>query len=139
MGVNVGEGEELVKYFGGCHCGAIQWELTAPRNIDASECNCSVCHKSGHLGIIVPRSRFVLLQGENNLSEYQFNTKVAKHFFCKTCGIKSFYVPRSHPEGISVNARCIDQECLKDLEVNPFNGREWEKYYPEGRGERLPS
>jgi hypothetical protein len=129
--------DKLVAHQGGCHCGAVRWELQVPQVIRASECNCSVCYKSGHLGVIVPRSRFRIIQGETNLHEYQFNSKVAHHYFCKTCEIKSFYIPRSHPEGVSVNARCIDKELIKDLVIKPFNGQEWEKQYPDGRGEYL--
>jgi hypothetical protein len=93
-----------------------------------------MCSKSGYLHIIVPKSRFRLLQGAEFLTTYSFNTHVAKHLFCSVCGVKSFYVPRSHPDGYSVNARCLDEGTVEALIIEPFNGREWEAEYPEGRG-----
>jgi hypothetical protein len=93
-----------------------------------------MCSKSGYLHLIVPKSRFRLLQGEESLTTYTFNTQVAKHSFCSVCGIKSFYVPRSHPDGYSVNARCLDDGTVETLTIEPFNGREWENQYPQGRG-----
>ena len=118
----------MVKHRGGCHCGRVRFELSAPEDIVVSQCNCSVCSKSGYLGLPVPRSRFTLLAGEDALCTYTFNTGVAKHLFCRHCGIKSFYVPRSHPHGYNVNARCLDPGTVKSMTVRPFNGREWEKH-----------
>jgi hypothetical protein len=100
-----------------------------------SECNCSICSKAGYLHLVVPAAQFKLLSGNEALRTYTFNTHTAKHLFCSVCGIKSFYVPRSHPDGISVNARCIDSETIEELTVTPLNGREWEAQYPKGRGE----
>jgi hypothetical protein len=100
-----------------------------------SECNCSICDKAGYLHLVVPADRFKLLSGSDTLRTYSFNTHTAKHLFCSVCGIKSFYVPRSHPDGISVNARCIDSETIEELTVTSLNGREWEAQYPKGRGE----
>ena len=94
-----------------------------------SECNCSVCSKTGFLHLIVPKSSFRLLQGAEVLAEYTFNTGTAKHLFCKVCGIKSFYVPRSHPDGYSVNARCLDPGTVTRMQVRPFDGQNWEKFY----------
>jgi len=82
---------------------------------------------TGYLHLIVPKSAFRLVQGEEQLTDYRFNTGVAKHFFCSHCGIKSFYVPRSHPDGVSVNARCLDPETITSTEVIPFNGQNWEE------------
>jgi hypothetical protein len=115
-----------VVHAGGCHCGRVRFEVTAPASISAAECNCSICAKSAYLHLIVPKSRFRLLQGEEFLTNYTFNTGVAKHFFCKVCGIKSFYVPRSHPDGISVNARCLDPGTVEQMVVRPFDGVNWE-------------
>ena len=111
--------------------------MDAPAAVTASECNCSICARTGYLHLVVPRSRFRLLQGSESLTTYTFNTGTAKHLFCSVCGIKSFYVPRSHPDGYSVNVRCLDPSRIERVEVKPFNGREWEKQYPEGRG-KLP-
>ena len=117
----------MVKHSGGCHCGRVRFEITAPADILVSQCNCSICSKSGYLGLPVARSRFKLLQGEDCLSTYTFNTGVAQHLFCRYCGIKSFYVPRSHPQGFNVNARCIDAGSIRSMTIRPFNGQEWEK------------
>lgn len=123
---------------GGCHCGRVRFEVDAPAELTASECNCSICAKSGYLHLIVPRSRFRLLRGSEFLTTYTFNTGTAKHLFCSVCGVKSFYVPRSHPDGYSVNVRCLDAVTLDHIEIKPFNGLEWEKQYPEGRGKLPP-
>ena len=117
----------MVKHSGGCHCGSVRFAVTAPAHIVVSQCNCSICSKSGYLGLPVPRSRFKLLRGEDCLTTYTFNTGVARHLFCRYCGIKSFYVPRSHPHGFNVNARCIDAGSIRSMIIRPFDGREWEK------------
>jgi hypothetical protein len=116
-----------VLHRGGCHCGRVRFEVEAPAAIEVSECNCSICRRSGYLHLIVPRERFRLLSGEAALVSYRFNTGVAEHLFCGTCGVKSFYVPRSHPDGISVNARCLDEGSVASLSVRPFDGANWEQ------------
>jgi hypothetical protein len=125
----------VITHGGGCHCGRVRFEVIAPKSLRVSECNCSICSKAGYLHLVVPAARFKLLSGNDALTTYSFNTHTAKHLFCSVCGIKSFYVPRSHPDGISVNARCIDSETIEELTVTPLNGREWEAQYPNGRGE----
>jgi hypothetical protein len=117
----------MLTHSGGCHCGRVRFEVTAPAQLEVVECNCSICSASGFLHLIVPAERFKLLRGGDALTTYTFNTGVAKHLFCRICGVKSFYVPRSHPDGFSVNARCIDSGTIQSLTVSPFNGREWEK------------
>ena len=114
-------------HVGGCHCGRVRFEVTAPSEVQVSECNCSICSSAGYLHLIVPRSRFSLLQGKDSLSTYTFNTGIAKHFFCKVCGVKSFYVPRSHPDQYSVNFRCLERESFSQVSVVPFDGRNWEE------------
>ena len=104
----------------------MRFEVTAPAAISVAECNCSICAKSAYLHLIVPKERFRLVQGDDALQTYTFNTGIAKHFFCKVCGIKSFYVPRSDPDGISVNARCLDPGTVTQIKVRPFDGRDWE-------------
>ena len=111
---------------GGCHCGAVRFEVEAPEDLEVTECNCSICSKSGYLHLIVPNSKFRLLSGESNLQTYTFDTHEAKHLFCKTCGIKSFYIPRSHPDGISVNVRCLDDSTIKSVKIEQFDGKNWE-------------
>jgi hypothetical protein len=111
---------------GGCHCGRVRFEVIAPAAIAVDDCDCSMCSKVGFLHLIVPKERFKLLQGSDALTTYTFNTGAAKHLFCAICGVKSFYVPRSHPDGISVNARCLDEGTVESMSVKPFNGRDWE-------------
>jgi hypothetical protein len=118
---------------GGCHCGRVRFEVIAPAKLEVADCNCSICVKYGYLHLIVPADRFRLISGREALSTYSFNTHTAKHFFCSTCGVKSFYIPRSHPEGISVNARCIDSDTVESMSVKPFDGRDWEKGRAEYR------
>ena len=126
---------DMVTHRGGCHCGRVRFEVVAPAKIDVSECNCSMCGRTGYLHLIVPADRFRLVSGEDALKTYTFNTQTAKHLFCSTCGIKSFYVPRSHPDGYSVNARCIDSGTIEEMTVKQIDGRNWEAQYPKGRGE----
>jgi hypothetical protein len=124
----------VVTHTGGCHCGRVRFEVDAPAQLQVDDCNCSICSKAGYLHLIVPASRFRLLSGADVLTTYTFNTNTAKHLFCRVCGIKSFYVPRSHPDGFSVNARCLDPGTITGTTVRHINGREWEQQYPEGRG-----
>ncbi|MGQ0800047.1 MAG: GFA family protein [Pseudomarimonas sp.] len=107
---------------GGCHCGRVRFELEAPARIEALDCNCSICAKSGFLHLIVAKTDFRLLNGESDLSEYRWGTGLARHLFCRHCGVKSFYVPRSHPDGIDVNVRCLDSGSIAELVVTPFDG-----------------
>src|ERR1700761_6054739 len=116
----------LVTHAGGCHCGRVRFEVAAPARIDVADCNCSMCGKVGFLHLIVPKDRFRLVSGHDSITTYTFNTGVAQHYFCSTCGVKSFYVPRSHPDGVSVNARCIDSGTIESMTVRPFDGRNWE-------------
>ena len=112
-------------YQGSCHCGAVSFEVEAPENLEADDCNCSICSKSGFLHLIVAKRDFKLLTGEDDLQTYTFNTGVAKHTFCKTCGVKPFYTPRSNPDGVTVNARCLDT-TPGSLTVMGFDGQNWE-------------
>ncbi len=117
---------------GGCHCGRVRFEVEGPPEIEVTECNCSVCSKSGYLHYIVPKTQFRLLSGRDDLVTYRFNTGVAEHMFCRICGIKSFYVPRSHPDGVSVNARCIDPDTVAEISVvRRFDGANWEQRIAE--------
>jgi hypothetical protein len=114
-------------YEGGCHCGRVRFRVTA--DLDrVTACNCSICTKKGILHLIVPRDRFELLSGEGELTTYRFNTGVAQHLFCRTCGIHSYYVPRSDPDKIDVNVRCLDLDGVDvaRLPVAGFDGRHWE-------------
>jgi hypothetical protein len=112
---------------GGCHCGAVRFEAALPAAVEAQACNCSMCEKVGFIHVIVPESRFRLTQGSDRLSHYSFNTGVAQHMFCATCGVKSFYRPRSNPDGWSVNARCLDDVDGLDIRIEAFDGKHWEE------------
>ena len=117
----------MIRHTGGCHCGQVRFEVLAPAELEVADCNCSICAKSGYLHLIVPRSRFKLLSGAERLTTYRFNTGTAEHLFCAVCGVKSFYIPRSHPDGYSVNARCLDPGTVSALRVKPFDGQHWEQ------------
>lgn len=111
---------------GGCHCGAVRFTVELPDAIEVEDCNCSICRMSGNIHVIVPASRFSLLSGEDSLTDYTFNEGVAKHLFCKTCGVKSFYIPRSNPDGVAVTWRCLDDWDTLLVTVCPFDGVNWE-------------
>lgn len=120
-------GGKLKKTFhGGCHCGAVRFAVEADENFKAVRCNCSICAMTGFLHLIVPSSDFRLLQGGDMLATYSFNTRTAKHQFCSVCGIKSFYVPRSNPDGYSVNVHCIDGMAGREADED-FDGQNWEE------------
>ncbi|BFZ04727.1 hypothetical protein BsWGS_07766 [Bradybaena similaris] len=118
---------KLVEYTGGCHCGAVRFKVQAPENLVAHDCNCSICVKKQIKGFIVPESQFTLLQGEDNITTYTFNTKKAQHTFCKTCGVESFYTPRSSPNGRSINYYCLDPGTYKSVTLVQFDGVNWEQ------------
>ncbi|MFN0024959.1 MAG: GFA family protein [Parvularculaceae bacterium] len=111
---------------GGCHCGAVRWEAETGDAVVVDACNCSICAMTGFVHLIVPASRFRLIAGADALSAYSFNTGVARHLFCKVCGIKSFYVPRSNPDGYSLNLNCMDRAQFASIEVRAFDGQNWE-------------
>ena len=121
------DADGLVTYRGGCHCRRVRFEVDAPRRLRVQDCNCSLCRMSGFWHLIVPASRFRLLSGAEVLTEYTFNTGVAKHRYCSVCGVKSFYIPRSNPDGVDVNARCLDEGSLGEIEIEPFDGQNWEQ------------
>ena len=112
---------------GGCHCRAVRFEVELPDSIEVEDCNCSICRMSGNIHVIVPLKHFHLVKGQDILQEYTFNTGIAKHKFCKCCGVKSFYIPRSNPDGIAVTWRCLDHWDKLDVTVSKFDGVNWEK------------
>jgi len=126
----------MTKHTGGCHCGRVRFEVEAEEDIEVSECNCSICAKSGYLHLHARKETFTLLSGADDLVTYTFNTGVAKHLFCRVCGVKSFYVPRSNPNGYSVNARCLDPGTVRSMRLRQFDGQNWETAVVELR-ERL--
>ena len=119
--------DSLIVHRGGCHCGRVRFEVDAPARIDALDCNCSICRTSGFVHLIVPKARFRLVSGADALTEYTFNTGAAKHRFCRVCGVKGFYIPRSNPDGVDVNVRCIDEGTLESVRVILFDDGERER------------
>ena len=117
---------ELMAYQGGCHCGAVRFRALVDRH-EAILCNCSICTKKGFLHLILPKERFSLLRGEGALATYTFNTRVARHMFCRICGVHPFYTPRSHPDGVDVNVRCLDGDVVERFHITPFDGAHWEE------------
>ena len=118
--------DKSVTYEGGCHCGAVRFRVIVDQH-QAIDCNCSICTKKGFLHLIVPPEKFTLLTSEDVLTTYTFNTGVAKHIFCRVCGIHSFYRPRSHPDHIDVNVRCLDGNVISKFEIKSFDGANWEE------------
>jgi hypothetical protein len=116
------------------HCFTVSLDSNAQCGVD--ECNCSICTKKGYLHWIVPRESFQLLTPAENVSTYTFNTGVAKHHFCPNCGVAAFYIPRSDPDKIDVNARCLDGVELDGLKVERFDGRNWEEAIKDHRAAR---
>ena len=124
--------EHMVFHQGGCHCGKVRFELKAPKFLNISECNCSICKKSGILHYVVRKEHFNLLKGDEVLTKYIFGTGIAEYPFCSICGIKSIYRPRTYPEGISVNANCIDTDQIIGMKVvRKFDGQNWEEAMKE--------
>ena len=112
---------------GGCHCGAVSFEFEASSEQKLTDCNCSVCVMTGFQHLFVTKAEFKLLSGQEDLATYTFGSHTAQHYFCKHCGVKSFYIPRSHPNGYSINFRCVDQSGFTKVDINPFDGANWEK------------
>ncbi len=112
-------------YNGSCHCKAVTFQVEAPDKVDVEDCNCSICLKTGFLHLIVPINKFTLLTGKNHITTYTYNTGVAQHYFCNTCGIKSFYIPRSNPDGMDINVRCLDEQP-STINIIKFDGQHWE-------------
>ena len=116
-----------MKVSGGCHCRAVRFDAEVPADVEALECNCSICSATGFLHLIVPHSDFRLLSGEEALTSYRFGMGAANHLFCSICGIKSFYQPRSHPDAWSVNLNALDDPSALEVTVRTFDGRNWEE------------
>jgi len=111
---------------GSCHCGRIRFEADGELT-DLSICNCSICRRTGYVHWTIPPERFRLLAGADAYATYEFGTRVAKHHFCRSCGISPFRVARSDPDQIDVNARCLEDVDLDALVASRFDGRNWEQ------------
>lgn len=112
---------------GGCHCGAVRFEAEVPREVEILDCNCSVCTRTGFRHLIVPHGDFQLVAGEGALTHYRFGTGAADHLFCRVCGVKSFYQPRSHPAAWSVNLNALEEPSALRITARAFDGRNWEE------------
>ena len=118
---------------GGCHCAAVRFEVRV-EVWSGLRCNCSICQMTGFWHLIVDGDAFRLVAGAEVLTSYRFNSGVADHTFCAVCGVKPFYHPRSHPNGISVNIRCLDDaEARGRFVLRPFDGHNWEANIDEIR------
>ena len=118
----------MVKISGGCHCGLVRFEATLPSaEVELLECNCSICSMTGYLHLIVPDTAFRMVEGQGEVATYRFGSGKARHIFCKQCGIKSYYRPRSHPDGVSIHYRCLDEDHGLTPTIRPFDGRNWEQ------------
>ncbi|XP_045343458.1 centromere protein V isoform X2 [Leopardus geoffroyi] len=149
------EYQGLVKHTGGCHCGAVRFEVWASADLHIFDCNCSICKKKQNRHFIVPASRFKLLKGAESITTYTFNTHKAQHTFCKRCGVQSFYTPRSNPGGFApicsssvpwgglpacltqerlsegIAPHCLDEGTVRSVVIEEFNGTDWEKAMKE--------
>ncbi|XP_041456893.1 centromere protein V-like [Lytechinus variegatus] len=129
MATETKEETPLIKHTGGCHCGLVRFEAMAPAVITVMDCDCSICVKKQNRHFIVPNSKFKLLQGEDMLTCYTFNTHQAKHTFCKVCGVQSFYTPRSSPDCKGIAPHCIDPGTIQGEIVERFHGVNWEETF----------
>lgn len=116
-----------MKVQGGCHCKKVRFEAEVPRAVQVLDCNCSICAATGFRHLIVPHGDFRLFAGENALTSYRFGSGAAEHLFCATCGVKSFYQPRSHPKAWSVNLNALDDAPALSITAIAFDGRNWEQ------------
>ncbi len=120
----------MTTFEGGCHCGRVRFRVRVRvddgSKLEAIDCNCSICTKKGFLHLIVTKEAFELVSGQADLTTYTFNTGIAKHTFCRVCGVHAFYTPRSHPDGVDVNVRCLDGDAMARFAVVPFDGKHWE-------------
>ncbi|MDO6413384.1 GFA family protein [Sphingomonas sp. BIUV-7] len=113
-----------MKIEGGCHCELVRWEAKLPEGpVEVLDCDCSICRMTGYLHVIVAESDFTLVEGKKEITTYRFGSGKARHIFCSQCGIKSYYKPRSHPDGISLNLRCIDDAETLETRVVAFDGK----------------
>lgn len=121
---------EAIVHHGGCHCKRVRWKVRAPPSVVAWQCNCTDCSMRRNTHFIVPSQEFELNEDSKQfLTTYTFGTHTAKHIFCKVCGITSFYIPRSNPDGVAVTFRCVDPGTLKHVEIRHFDGQNWESSF----------
>ena len=118
---------DLVTVEGGCHCRAVRFRAEADARPKMLRCNCSICSATGYLHLFIPHERFQLQSGEDDLTSYRFGSGEAEHLFCRICGVKSFYQPKSHPDCWSVHLACLDDASELDPEITDFDGKNWDR------------
>lgn len=124
---------DRVWYQGSCHCRGVRFAVAATRHLKITICNCGICSMSGHMELMIPEERFRLFSGQELLQSYQYGTRISNHTFCRVCGIKPFYRPRSHPVGyFSANARCLDLSPAESVDYVEFDGQNWEESMAAG-------
>ncbi|KAI9139275.1 Mss4-like protein, partial [Paraphysoderma sedebokerense] len=121
-----GSSEDLITHYGSCHCQSVKFKVVAPSSLTVYDCNCSICKMKRNIHFIVPSSRFHIKDGENQLTEYRFNSRQARHMFCKICGVQAFYIPRSNPDGVAVTLACIYSQTIGSVKIIQFDGQNWE-------------
>ena len=105
-----------MEYTGSCHCESVKFTLkTNLENV--AQCNCSFCKRRNAIMALEKKEAIKITQGIENLNLYQFNTNVAKHYFCKNCGIWVYSNRRFDPSGIGVNLGCVDEINTFELKV----------------------
>lgn len=122
----------MTLYRGSCHCGAVAFEASGDLGV-VEVCNCSICAKTGYLHWYVEPKNFRLLTSEDAIADYQFGTHTAHNLFCRTCGISPFRRARSDPDKWNINVRCLEGVDIDSLEIEVFDGQNWERSYAERR------
>ena len=115
----------MKEYTGGCHCGAIRFAFHSEESAQIWKCNCSICDMIDYDHLFIKHDLFKLTSGKELIEKYVFETESAKHYFCKLCGIKSFYQPRSHPDMYSIHLKCVD-DPPEINEIIYFDGKNFE-------------
>lgn len=105
-----------------CHCGQVKFEIESDI-AELTTCDCSLCKKKNALMVKVHKDHLTLLSGSEILSEYQWNTRVARHFFCSECGIYTFHRKRSLPDHYGVNIHCLDDFDMEAVPVRATEGK----------------
>jgi len=113
----------MQKYHGTCHCGAVRFEIETDFT-ELTRCDCSICRRKNALMVQVHESRFKLLAGEDSLTEYQFHTRTARHYFCKICGIYPFHRKRVTPDNFGINVNCLQDFDATGIPVREAAGAE---------------
>jgi len=115
-------GRPVARHTGSCHCGAVKFAITTDFP-ELTTCDCSICARKNALMVKVHESQFELLSGADSLTEYQFHTRTARHFFCKHCGIYPFHRKQVTPDHFGVNVHCLDDFDPAGIPVRATDGK----------------